>query len=144
VAGLLALVAYPLGRALGWAITAQVADFTTVVALLSLGAVAGNVTHLATLVALLATGLGVASLACAVAGDVSGFATAVADLVARLVLCRLCALSGDVALSAAVVAGRRVLGRTVTGLVSGLAAVVAGLATLTLLESSHCELSWKG
>ncbi len=51
VSWLTALVAGALGRGLGWAVTAQVASLAAVVALLSLGAVAGHVSNTAARVA---------------------------------------------------------------------------------------------
>lgn len=99
-------------------------------------AVAGNVSDLATPVALLAVAThraGAASgLLCAVTGDVTGLSAAVA----RLLLLRSWALAAQVALLAAVVAGRVALGRAVAGLMGSVATytcmLVSGITVIKL------------
>lgn len=110
---------------------------TIVVTVGGLGAVAGNVANLTTLVAL--GSLAAAAAHGAVTGDVAGLAALVAGLV---ILHGLGAVTAHVALATAVVALSRTLGRAVTGLVASRTARVAsatGLLLLLLLERIHFE-----
>jgi hypothetical protein len=98
-----------------------------------LGAVTGNVAHLATLVAL--GGLAAASAEGAVAGDVAGLAALVAGLV---VLHGLRAVTAHVTLASAVVALSRTFGRAVASLVSGGTTRVASSARVLHCSEVSC------
>lgn len=150
VSWLAALVAGALGRGLGWAVTGEVADLTAVVALLSVGAVAGHVSNTAARVAVLwastvlLVAVGLLSVVVettlgtglwAVAGNVSDLGALVALLVGLAegaalwtgtLLWGVLAVAGDVAWLAALVAGLVLWSLwALTGHVSLTAAVVA-------------------
>lgn len=186
VSWLSALVAGALSRGLGWAVSAQVTGLAAVVALLSLGAVAGHVADATARVAgLLATTVstGTAAVATttvagilvttglwAVAGNVSdlgalvallagstaesasgthtlsgwvGAVTAdvsgLAALVAGLVLWSLWALTAHVSLTTTVVALGWATGWAITGLVSLVTTVVASTLLLGGFSVVHFE-----
>jgi hypothetical protein len=130
-------VAETTARVAGLAGTALLETTTVVVTVGRLVAVTGNVADLTTLVAL--GGLAATAAHGAVTGDVAGLAALVAGLV---VLHGLSAVTAHVALATTVVALSRTLGGAVASLVSGGTARVAsttGLLLLLLLEGIHFE-----